>query len=87
MADRHTRFPIAIIQDRYSGSYSGGAWLAIAGADEIDGIWKPRVIDMLEGGPHGDDTDAMMFWADPPSWIAVGNSPDEALANLEAEGG
>ncbi len=26
-------YPIAIIEDRYCGSYSGGAWLAIAGAD------------------------------------------------------
>jgi hypothetical protein len=76
-------YPVAIIEDRYGGCYSGGAWLAIAIADHLEnGAY--RVVGCLEDGPHGDDTDAQMFWAGPPSWIAVGNTPDEALANLKA---
>jgi hypothetical protein len=76
--------PIAIIEDRYSGVYSDGRWLALNGADTLDnGCY--RIVRTLENGPHGDDGDAMAFWVDPPNWIASGNTPDQALANLIAK--
>jgi hypothetical protein len=78
-ADRH--FPITIVQDRYGGVYSGGKWLALSIADKLEN-GSYRIVRMLEGGPHGEDGDAMAFWSNPPEWIAVGNSPDEALAAL-----
>jgi len=74
-------YPIAIVQDRYGGVYSGGDWLAIARADAAhDG--RSRVDFALAHGPHGSDCIAAEFWADPPDWIAVGNSPDEARDRL-----
>jgi hypothetical protein len=76
-------YPVAVIQDRYSGSYSGGAWLAIARCDETIGRLGPsRIVFCLTEGPHGGDGDAMAFWSEPAPWIAVGNTPDEALAAL-----
>lgn len=83
MTEEHI-YPIAIVEDRYSGVYSRGKWLAVNGADTLDnGCY--RIIRTLEQGPHGDDTDAMIFWAEPPDWIASGNTPDQALANLMAK--
>jgi hypothetical protein len=74
-------FPITLIEDRYGGVYSGGKWLAIACADRLEnGAY--RIVRCLEEGPHGDDTDAVVFWADPPLWIASGETPDEAIHNL-----
>ena len=82
-------YPVAIIQDRYSGAYSGGLWLAVAGADALTGHGQMRALYVLTDGPHGDDCDAMMFWQEPPEWIAVGATPDDALQALRAkeEGG
>lgn len=78
-------YPIAIIQDRYNGAYSGGQWLAIANASNWFRDTLTRVSWCLYDGPHGGDTDAMMFWSEPPEWIAVGMTPDAAIANLEAK--
>lgn len=74
-------FPIAIVQDRYTGAYSGGRWLAIASA--TDTVDETRVDFCLgsDHGPSGSDV-AGSFWVTPPSWIAVGSTPEEALANL-----
>lgn len=82
-------YPIAIVNDRYGGVYSGGKWLAIAGID------NPRlggsVLKMLarDGGgtpnPWGGDEQAGFFWRDPPAWIAVGDTPEKALAPLKAK--
>jgi hypothetical protein len=74
-------FPILVLQNRYTGTYSGGERLAISEADRLEnGAFQ--IIRALESGPHGDDGDAMDFWYDPPDWIAVGKTPDEAVANL-----
>lgn len=73
-------YPVAVIQDRYSGTYSGGFWLAVANAD-ID----RRVMAVLENGPHGDDGDAMIFWNRPPFWIASGATPTDAIEKLHAQ--
>jgi hypothetical protein len=74
-------YPIAIIQDRYSGVYSEGTWLAIAQAD-LPHEGRSHADFVLTDGPHGDDRVAAEFWADSPPWIAVGNSPQEALDRL-----
>ena len=75
--------PIVVVQDRYGGVYSRGPWVAIAAADELDnGAY--RIVRVLEDG-NGPDTDAADFWADPPSWTAVGASPDEAIGALIAK--
>jgi hypothetical protein len=89
MVDDHSLFPIAIVEDRYMGTYSKGQWLAIANADTLDadrlGQFS-RVQFCLNGeGPNGDDIDAMIFWESPPEWIAAGSTPDEAVANLKAK--
>ena len=73
--------PIMVMEDRCGGVYSGGKWLAISVADRLEnGAY--RAVRMLEGGPSGDDVDAQMFWSEPPGWVAVGSTPDEAVAQL-----
>ncbi|MEZ5802575.1 MAG: hypothetical protein R3E51_03880 [Rhizobiaceae bacterium] len=77
-------YPIVILEDRYSGAYSGGGWLAVAGG--IDQFCDTRTrLDFIlsaDDGPSGSDTEAGRFWLDPPQWISVGNTPDEALSKL-----
>ena len=82
--DRRDHYPIFIIEDRYGGTYSRGNWLAVSCADnrfKLESA-KTRIEHIMEEGPHGGDTEAMSFWSDPPNWIAVGNSPNDALKNL-----
>lgn len=83
--DMTDTYPVAIIEDRYRGSYSGGAWLAIAGADRAFNDMGCRATWCLTCGPSGGDPDAMLFWDSPPDWIAVGSTPDEALAKLRSK--
>ena len=78
-------YPVVIIEDRYQGSYSHGAWLAIANAD-LPHSGQPRLVWILENGPSGDDLDAAEFWAYPPGWIAVGSTPDTAALAIMHEG-
>ncbi len=74
-------YPIIILQDRYSGTYSNGKWIAIAVGNQMEnGAY--RIIRCLEDGPSGDDTDAQWFWSEPPDWVAVGDTPNEAEAAL-----
>lgn len=89
VTDRRALYPIAIIEDRYDGSYSGGSWLAIANSDmdetfvyEGNFVMTTRVLLMLQDGPHGDDPTVRAFWDSPPRWIAAGKTPDAALRNL-----
>jgi hypothetical protein len=74
-------YPIAIIEDRYQGAYSGGQWLAIACADAVDD-GEVRIMRCLAYGPHGPDPLAMAFWMFPPPWIAAGKTPQEARTAL-----
>ena len=69
-------YPIAVIEDRYMGTYIGGSWIAIANCNE------QRFEEVMEGA-HGGDPDAAEFGRNKPEWIAVGNSPDEAIRNLK----
>ena len=79
--------PIAIVQDRYTGVYSGGRWLAIAAAKDTVAVAQTRADFCLEedDGPSGSDVAAGTFWIDPPSWIAVGDTPEQALENLRKD--
>lgn len=85
-AEEHVRlmhYPVVVVEDRYGGTYSRGTWLAIAEADQLKS-GKTRATFVLEDekGPSGGDVEAMWFWHAPPGWIAVGNSPDDAVSNL-----
>ncbi len=78
-------YPVVVLQDRYGGTYSGGAWLAIANADEAVGdegaariVWA-----MGEEGPSGCDLTAGSFWSEPPRWIQARATPDAAVGALE----
>lgn len=69
-------YPCAIVNDRYTGTYSGGEWVAFP----------------LEAAPDGcaaDDGDTVEFWsgyvARPEYPVGLGNTPAEALADLEAK--
>ncbi len=85
MADE--RYPIVVMQDRYNGSYSGGRWLAVAEASELVDVTNTRAQFCLvsDDGPSGGDIEARIFWENPPKWIAVGATPDEAIKALEAD--
>lgn len=65
-------YPVAILQDRYGGTYLGGDWLALA----KDSASRREAVE----GMYGDDCEAANFVV--PEWAAVGNTPNEALANL-----
>lgn len=74
-------YPVVIVQDRYGGVYSGGYWIAIANAQAPQGR-SSRVDFVRNSGPGGSDLDAAGFWTRSPDWLAVGDTPDEALAHL-----
>jgi hypothetical protein len=84
-------YPLAIIADRYQGTYSGGAWLAIAGIEDpnLGRLALDLLADRVRDAPNpwGEDLMAMEFWEAPPSWIAAGATPDEAIAALKRKNG
>lgn len=81
MTDSLSLYPIVILEDRYTGTYGGGAWIAIANADrKVKGT--NRIVHCMMDGPSAGDPQAIAFWANPPDWIAVGSTPDEAKAAL-----
>lgn len=76
-------YPVSIFEDRYTGVYSGGTWVAVAQADQVHSNGKTRY-DIVFDGTHNDDISAGTFGnlIDDIPWIAVGNSPNEAYENL-----
>ena len=83
-SDEPNLYPIVVVEDRYGGCYSHGRWFAIAEADKpLEGI--SRVNWVMENGAGSNDVTCGIFWADPPPWVAVGNTPDEAVASLRAK--
>ena len=88
------QYPVVIIEDRYNGAYSGGRWIAIANANRTEFGLRPceqqvgdmdRATYLLEEygtGPHGGDPEAAAFWLNAPDWMAVGDTPDQAMMNL-----
>lgn len=73
MKDDYRDYPIVVLQDRYGGCYSGGAWVAIAN-------WTDERFTHVADGISGGDIEAASFVL--PHYVAVGNTPDEAVANL-----
>lgn len=69
---------IIIIEDRYRGAYCGGAWVCVSSMLDAFRIY--------EGGAMGNDTSAGDFWLeqDDADWLAVGNTPDDAVAEFRA---
>jgi hypothetical protein len=68
-------YQIQINESRYSGVYEGGKWYALNGNFEK----TPAYYLYLDG----DDCDAVNFWeSDSSKLIGVGETPDEALADL-----
>jgi hypothetical protein len=79
-------YPVAAFADRYGGVYSGGRWFALSAADEpFQG--EVRASWVLSNGPSGEDIEAAIFWADPPAWIASGDTPQEAVSALDQRSG
>ena len=74
--------PVAVFADRYGGVYSSGPWLAVSSADGLCN-GEMRASWVLRQGPFGEDSEARAFWADPPYWIASGDTPEEAISKLE----
>ena len=93
-------WPVAILEDRYSGVYSGGKWVAIARAEcgccDADlPVEKTKqlpaendtrfsyVADQVLGGDF--EVGEFGCWIPLIPWVAVGETPNEALANLYAK--
>ena len=64
-------YPLTIIADRYSGTYSGGVYLA----------WN-LVPDAIPEGVEYDGDDGMDFWENNEIVCGKGNTVSEALADL-----
>ena len=91
MSDPYRHFPTVILEDRYGGTYSGGAWIAVGGWYHYTDP-KPESSDetrfqWVEGIAHGDDFEAAegLIFATLP-WIGLGATPDAALADLMRKG-
>jgi hypothetical protein len=79
-------YPLIVLWDRCSGTYSGGDWVAVANADEAYGLFSNRVTWLIEGnGAFGGDIEAAEFWSQPPEWVASGETPEVAIANLASK--
>lgn len=65
------RYPCTIVSDRYSGTYSGGQWLA----------W-PLDYDNVPGGSDAGDCECGDFWRHYKRPVGKGNTPQEALDDL-----
>ena len=68
-------YPVTIIQDRYSGVYSGGEWTAF-------NLHKEQVPDAIDG----DDVECREFWTLASNFhlsIGIGKTPNEAFDDLK----
>lgn len=75
--------PVFVCSDRYGGVYAGGAWWAVANADAA--LEESTRLDWVlnsHRGPWSDDSEAIGFWSNPPDWIAIGDTPDQACEAL-----
>lgn len=64
-------WPCTIVQDRYTGTYSNGVWLA----------W-PLEVEALPLGWRASDTPCAEFWERYDKPVGRGNSPSEAFQDL-----
>lgn len=90
--------PIVILEDRYSGSYSGGSHIAVSqgsNTETLDSVFLPDKSPpismyrgkiqrylLIEDVGNGCDTLSSPFWDNRPSWVGVGRSPSHAVLNL-----
>jgi len=65
-------YPLTIIADRYNGTYSGGKYTA----------WNLAHYDIPEDIDN-DDENCAWFWADNKIPVGKGNTPQEAIKDLE----
>jgi hypothetical protein len=81
------QYPVAIVEDRYGGTYSGGRWVAIAEYDSPACDGECTRISFFTDRAGGDDGDAWEYWGEHHAvdWLAVGPTPDAALAALRAK--
>lgn len=86
MKVREELYPIAIIEDRYQGVYSKGKWVAIPSSDDQQGDFEGHrsSLEYLYEYGFGNPAEAKDFWYTHGDelWIAVGDTPNEALKNL-----
>jgi len=67
----HARlWPIVVFQSRYSGTYEGGDWFALANCEEIP------------DGPWDDDDECVDWFTSNGEMVGVGDTPDEAVSDL-----
>lgn len=64
-------YPLTIVADRYSGTYSGGEYIA----------WNKHWWDVPED-TFGGDIDCMLFWKKNKIVCGKGRTVSEALSNL-----
>lgn len=69
--ERTELYPCTIVQDRYSGSYSGARWLAFP----LNSSFVPDEID------HGDGP-CMNFWLNYKKPVGRGRTPQESYEDL-----
>ena len=73
-AARRDLYPITVIADRYTGAYSGALWTA----------FNLRQGQIPEGVDDG-DPECMEFWDNYTEPVGKGNTPDDAVRDLEAQ--
>lgn len=66
-----TEYPLTIIADRYSGAYSGGAFLAFP----VDYYEIPARVS-------ASDIECCEFWDEYTGYVGLGGDPEEALKSL-----
>jgi hypothetical protein len=64
-------YPLTVYADRYSGTYSGGVWLAAAG-----------VSPLFESPAFADDVPCFEWWGAGGARIGRGDSPNAAVIDF-----
>ena len=72
-SDKIQLWPIVVFQSRYSGTYEGGDWFALANCESIP------------DGPWGDDDECLDWFIANGKTVGVGDTPDEAVSDLLAK--
>lgn len=78
--DLDAPYPCTVLCDRYSGTYSGGLWIAF----NLEASEIPAEVD-------GDDTECRDYWTSlnglhgSDALIGKGATPNEAVSNLAAK--
>lgn len=68
----HDIYPIAVVTDRYWGTYSGGIWTA----------WNCRPTEIPEA-IFADDIPCSDFWSTTTMIIGRGRTPEDAIEDLK----